>query len=99
MFAVDAAQCVVIEIAHFSNYGSARGRKTATTFLQIKVYSKRTATRWCSPLFLWVSCVVFGLFGFGSFKDRAGSFEYRKVAFGRNIDHGLVVEVRLLTHP
>ena len=33
MLAVDATKCVVIEIAHFPNYGSARGRKTATTFL------------------------------------------------------------------
>lgn len=99
MLAIDAAQCVVIEIAHFPNYGSARGRKTATTFLQIKVYSKRTATRWCSPLFLWVSCVVFGLFGFGGFEDGACGLEDWEVAFGRDVDHGLVVEVGLLTHP
>ena len=43
-------------------------------------------------------CCVW-LFGFGGFEDRAGSFEYRKVAFGRDVDYGLVVEVRLLTHP
>ena len=33
MLAIDATKCVVIEIAHFPNYGSARGRKTATAFL------------------------------------------------------------------
>ena len=40
-------------------------------------------------------CQGRGLFGFGGFEDRAGSFEYRKVAFGRDVDYGLVVEVGL----
>ena len=36
-----------------------------------------------------------GLFGFGGFEDRVGSFDDRAVAFGRDIDDGLVVEVGL----
>ena len=42
--------------------------------------------------YAWQGC---GLFGFGGFEDRVGSLEYRKVAFGWNIDDGLVVEVGL----
>ena len=46
-----------------------------------------------SYFMVFLCCVL--LFGFGGFEDRASSFEYRKVAFGWDVDHGLVVEVGL----
>ena len=44
-----------------------------------------------SSVFMGFVCGVL-LFGFGGFEDGAGSFEDRAVAFGWDIDHGLVVE-------
>ena len=47
-----------------------------------------------SSVFMGFVCCVL-LFGFGGFEDRVGSFDDRAVAFGRDIDDGLVVEVGL----